>query len=100
MSTYNYIYMCLFIGIFLYFQWVEKMMPAALLLVNKFASWAFILWGVYVAGKIIVDCLMLSSKGQMAAEHVRNGILLSLMHFLPVLLMSVFMLKEGFLGKN
>jgi len=99
MSTYNYIYMCLFIGIFLCFQWMEKMMPPVLWQVNKFVSWAFIAWGVYAAGKIIVDCLMLSSKGQMSAEHVRSGILLALMHFLPVLLMSVFMLKEGFVGK-
>ena len=99
MYLYNYIYMCLYIGTFLYFQWVDKVMPAALWQVNKFVSWGFLAWGVYSAGKIIVNCIMLNSKGQMAAEYVRSGILLAVLNFLPVLLMSLFMLKEGFAGK-
>lgn len=96
MYVYNYLYMCLYIGIFLYFQWVGRAMPDFLPQFNMIVSWGFLLWGTFTAGRIILDCLMLSSKGQMSAVHVRNGILLALMHFLPTVLMSVFMLKEGF----
>lgn len=99
MYVYNYIYMCLYIGIFLYFQWSERAMPGVLSQVNMIVSWAFILWGAFTVGRIIVDCLMLNSKGQMTAVNMRNGIVMSLMHFVPTLLMSVFMLKEGFAGK-
>ncbi len=99
MYVYNYIYMCLYIGIFLYFQWIGAAMPDILPQLNMWVSYAFLLWGTYSAGRIIVDCIMLNSKGQMTAAHMRDGILLSLLHFLPTFLMSVFMLKEGFLGK-
>ncbi len=99
MFVYNYIYMCLYIGIFLYFQWMGAAMPDILPQLNMWVSYGFLLWGTYTAGRIIVDCILLNYKGQMTAVHTRNGIVLALMHFLPTFLMSVFMLKEGFLGK-
>lgn len=92
----NYFYMCLYIGIFLYFNWTDRAMPGFLPQLNMIVCWGFLLWGTFIAGRVIVDCLALGSKGQMSAENVRNGIILSLMHFLPTLLMSVFMLREGF----
>lgn len=96
MYVFTYLYMCLYIGIFLYFQWAGAPMPDMLPQINKWVCWAFLLWGTFEAGRIIVDCVMLNAKGQMSVVSMRNGILLSLMHFLPSFLMSVFMLKEGF----
>lgn len=96
---FNYYYMCLYIGIFLYFNWIERPLPAFLPQANMIVSWGFLLWGIFIAGRIILDCIMLNSKGQMTAEHMRNGIIMSLMHFMPTLLMSVFLLREGFAGK-
>lgn len=98
MYFYNFIFMCLYIGVYLYYQLTETALPAFLHQANIWISWGFLLWGGYMAAKIIVDCLMLNAKGQMTPEHVRSGILLALLHFLPTLLMSVFMLKEGFAG--
>ena len=59
----------------------------------------FLLWAGYQSGKIIVDCIRSSFTGEMSAPNVRNGILMALLNFLPTLLMSVFMLKEGFVGQ-
>ena len=96
MHFYLYAFMCLYIGIFLYFNWVETPMPDHLPLVNTWVCFAFLLWGAYTAGKIVVDCISLKSKGQMSTVHMRNGILLAILHVLPTILMSVFMLNEGF----
>lgn len=74
-------------------------MPQPLPYVNTWVSWGFLLWGGFLAGRVIVDCILLTSKGQMSAGNARNGVLLAVLHFLPVLGMSVFMLKEGFAGK-
>lgn len=92
----NYIFMCLYIGIYLFFHLSNTPFPDFLRQVNTYTCWAFLLWGGFMAGRVIVDCLMLSAQNQMTAENVRNGILLAILHFLPTLLMSVFMLKEGF----
>jgi hypothetical protein len=99
MYFYNYIFMCLYIATYLYYQVTEVPLPGFMQHLNVWVSWGFLLWGGYQAGRIIVDCLMLSAKNQMTPEHVRNGILLAVLHFLPTFLMSVFMLKEGFAGK-
>ncbi len=74
-------------------------MPTFLPMLNKGISAFFLLWGLYGAGRIIIDCLRLHAKGDMTGEHMRNGILMSVLYFLPTLLMTVFMLKEGFVGK-
>ena len=99
MYFYNYIFMCLYIGIFLYFQWNDAPLPDFLHHLNVWVSYGFILWGGYTAGRIMVDCVVLNSKDQMTAANMRNGILLSILHFLPTFLMSLFMLNEGFAGK-
>ena len=95
----QYAFMCFYIGTYLYFQLDNTPMPAILSNVNTWISWGFLLWGVFLAGRVIVDCVILSSKDQMSAENVRNGILLAVLHFLPTLGMSLFMLKEGFASK-
>lgn len=95
----NYIFMCVYIGIYLYFQVNDAVMPEALRQVNVWVSWGFILVALYFSGRVIVDCLMLSTKGEMSPENVRSGILLAVLQFLPTILMSVFMLKEGFAGR-
>ena len=96
MTFYNYIYMVLYIGAWLYFQWTEAPMPETLPQTNLAVSAGFILWAAYSAGYIIVDCLRLRRRNEMSAEHMRQGILLALAHNLPVFLMSGFMLREGF----
>ena len=96
---YFFYYMCLYIGTYLYYQWAEQAMPAFLPLLNKGISAFFLLWGAYGAGRIIIDCLKSYAKGEMIGEHMRNGILMSVLYFLPTLLLTVFMLREGFIGK-
>ncbi len=99
MYFYNYIFMCLYIGTYLYFQWMDAAMPDYLRQLNIWVSWGFLLWGGYLAVRVIVDCVSLNAQNQMTADNMRNGILLSLLHFLPTFLMSVFMLREGFVGR-
>lgn len=96
---YFFYYMCLYIGTYVYYQWVEQPMPTFLPMLNKGISAFFLLWGLYSAGRIVIDCLRLHAKEEMTGEHMRNGILMSVLYFLPTLLMTVFMLKEGFVGK-
>lgn len=95
----QFFFMCLYIGIYLYFQWTNTPMPGFWSGVNVWVSWGFLLWGGFGAGRVIVDCAQLSMKGQMSAGNAWNGVLLAVLHFLPVFLMSFFMLKEGFVGK-
>lgn len=95
----QYAFMCFYIGTYLYFQFDNAPMPAILSNINTWISWAFLCWGIFLAGRVIVDCILLSSKNQMSAANAWNGILLAVLHFLPVLGMSLFMLKEGFVGK-
>lgn len=92
----NYIFMCLIIGLYLFFQFSDSPFPDTLRQINTYVCWGFLLWGGFSSGRVIVDCISLSSQGQMSAENVRNGILMSILHFIPTLLMSVFLLKEGF----
>lgn len=99
MYFFTYIFMCVYIGIYLYFQWIDAAMPDFLRQVNIWVNWGFLLLGGYLAGKVILDCVLLHSKAEMTTENMRNGILLSLLHFLPTLLISVFMLREGFAGR-
>lgn len=96
MNMLNYIFMCLFIGAHLWFQFTEAPVPGFLRTANLVVFWAFLLIGGYFAGKVIVDCIMSSFKGQMTPVNVRNGILLATINYLPMVLMSVFMLREGF----
>lgn len=99
MYFFNYIFMCLYIGVYLYFQLTDTPLPAILSDANVWVSWGFLLWSGYLSGKIIVDCLMLNAKNQMTQANMWNGLLLAVLNFLPTLLISVFMLKEGFAGQ-
>ena len=94
-----YLYMCLFIGVYLYHYWTDTPFPEYLRSLNTWACWALLLWGAFLVIRVIVDCLRLSAANQMSAENVRDGILLALMHFLPTLLIAVFMLREGFVER-
>ncbi len=93
----NYAYMCLVIGTYLYFQLTDTPIPDLFRQANTYACWAFLIWGGFLAGRIIVDCISMSAQGEMTAANVRNGIMLAILHFLPSLLMSIFLLKEGFM---
>ncbi len=96
MHILNYLFMCLFIGIYLIYHLSGTPFPAAMKTVNIVISCAFLLWGGYYAGRVILDCIMSSFNGQMSAEHIRSGITLAIVNYAPTVLMSVFMLKEGF----
>lgn len=96
MYFYNYVYMVFYIGAWLCFQWMEAPMPDVLPQINLVVSAGFLLWAGYSAARIIVDCMLSYSRNQMTPEHMRKGILLALLHNLPVFLMSGFMLGEGF----
>lgn len=100
MYFYAFIYMCCYITLYLYFQFTQTPMPGFLPYLNKGIGWGFILLGAYISGKIIVDCLASSAKGQMTQANMAGGILLALLHFLPTLLIALFMLKEGFRTAN
>lgn len=96
MNFLNYIFLCLFIGIHLFFHLTNTPPPGFLRTVNLIVSCGFLLWGGYYAGKVIIDCIQLGAKGQMQPVHIRNGILLAILNYLPVVMMSVFLLKEGY----
>lgn len=95
----NYGFMCLFIGLYLYFQLSNTPMPPYLNSARVWVSWGFLLWGGFEAGRVIVESLLLNAKGQMSSGNMYNGFLLAVLNFLPILLMSVFMLREGFAQK-
>jgi len=97
MSLINFAYMCLCIGTYLYYYTTGAPFPESLRSLNTWICWGFLAWGGFHAGRVIVDCVMLSAQNQMQPEHVRNGILLALTSYLPTVLMSVFMLREGFM---
>ena len=99
MYLFQYAFMCLYIGAFLYFQLTGTPLPEFMHTLNVWVSWGFLLWGGYLSGRVVVDCLLLGAKNQMTPANVRNGILLALLKLVPTLLMSVFMLKEGFAGR-
>ncbi|MFM9950720.1 MAG: hypothetical protein ACKV1O_22475 [Saprospiraceae bacterium] len=96
MNFLNYIFLCLSIGVYLFFHLTNTPTPGFLRTVNLIVCWAFLLWGGYIAGKVIIDCIQLGAKGQMQPVHIREGILLATINYLPVVMMSVFMLKEGY----
>lgn len=91
--------MCLYIGIYLYFQWTNTPLPALFNTTNLWVFGGFLLWGGFISARIIVDCALLSSKGQMTAANAWNGVLLAVINFLPTLGMSMFMIKQGFVGR-
>ncbi len=95
----QYAFMCLFIGTSLFFQLNDTPTPGVFFQLNTWVSWAFLLWSGYGASRVILDCLRLSAQKQMSTGNAWRGVLLAVLHFLPALGMSLFMLKEGFLGK-
>ncbi len=99
MSYLNFLYMCLLIGVYLYFHVTGSPFPEFLRSANRWISWGFLLWGGFIAGRVIVDCISLGAQEQMSAANIRSGILLALLDYLPTLLMSVFMLREGFMER-
>ncbi|MEQ1745416.1 MAG: hypothetical protein ABMA02_08325 [Saprospiraceae bacterium] len=97
MFIFNFIYMCLLIGTYLYFYCSGTPFPEALRTANTWICWGFLLWGGFVGGRVIVDCILSGLQGQMQLVNVRNGILLAVLDFLPTLLMSLFLMREGFM---
>lgn len=96
MHFYNYIFMCLYIGVYIGYQLMNAPFPGFLRTLNIWVCWGFLLWGAYWAGKVILDCILLSMKNQMSSANAISGVMLAVLNFLPGLLISVFMLKEGF----
>lgn len=91
--------MCLYIGIYLYFQLTNTPLPAFFSMTNTWVFSGFLLWGGFISGRIMIDCALLSMKNQMTAANAWNGVLLAVLNFLPTLGMSMFMIREGFVGK-
>lgn len=99
MSHINFVYLCLMIGTYLYYHTTGTPFPEHLRSLNTWVCWGFLAWGGFYAGRVIVDCILSGIQGQMQPEHIRNGILLALVSYLPTVLMSVFMLREGFMER-
>lgn len=95
----NYAFLCLFVGVYVFFQMTETPVPAFWNTARVWISWGFLLWAGYSSGRIIVDCIVSNMKGEMSTGNALNGLLLAVLNMLPVFLMSIFMLKEGFAGK-
>ena len=92
--------MCLFIGAYLYFQMTATPPPPYFFTAATWIFGAFLLWGLFISGRIIVDCVQLNVQGQMTSENTRSGILLAVLNFLPTLGMSVFMMKHWFVSNG
>lgn len=99
MYFYQYIFMCLYVFGFLYFQVNALPIPEWMRQANTWVSFAFLLIGIFFSGRVIVDCIITNAKGQMTSVNMMRGILLATLNFLPTLLMSIFMLREGFVQK-
>lgn len=95
----NYAYLCVYIGFNLYYNLSGSAMPDNLRTINMVVCWAFLAVGIFFSGRIIVDCALLSMKGEMTSVNAWRGVLLALLQFLPSLLMSLFMLRDGFTAK-
>lgn len=95
----HYAFMCLYIGIYVYFQCAEAPLPDYLPRVNTWINWGFLLLAGYQMFRIIIDSLQLHAKDQMSTANMWNGILLALLYALPTVLMAVFMLRQGFAGQ-
>ena len=91
--------MCLYVGIYLFYFITGSAMPVFLPKVNFWVNWGLLIWTGYASGRVIVDCLLLNARNEMSKTNMLNGLLLAALQFLPVLLISVFMLKEGFVEK-
>ncbi len=92
----QYILMCLYIAMYLYFQLTHTPMPEQLPIINTGIAFAFLAWGGFWSVRVTVDCIRLRAKNQMTVENMRKGLLLAMLNFLPNLGMSGFMLLEGF----
>lgn len=89
----QYAFLCLFVGSYLYFHFSGAPAPPFFETARLVVAWGFLLWGGYYAGRVIVDCILSYSKGEMTALNARNGFLLALLNYLPVFLMSFFLLR-------
>ncbi|MBL7804145.1 MAG: hypothetical protein JNL02_10450 [Saprospiraceae bacterium] len=96
MYSIHYALMCLLIGVYLYFHLSGVALPPYFDTARLLVAWGFLLWAVYGAGRIMVDCILLYNKGEMTSMSARNGFLLALMHHLPFVLMSLFLLQKGY----
>ncbi len=93
-----YIYMVLYIGVYVCYQHAGSCLPESFRSIHTAVCWGFLIWSGITAGKIIADCLLLFMKNQMTAGNTWSGIALAVWHILPVVLMAMFMLREGFKG--
>lgn len=99
MYFFQFIFMCIYIAIYLYFELTGTPFPPVLRTINMGVCWLFLLWAGYIAGKVIIDCIVSNARNQMSTVNMYRGILLVTLQFIPTLLMSLFLLKEGFVSK-
>ena len=99
MYFFNYFFMCLYIGVYLFYQLTDSSMPDFFPKINVAVNWGFLLWSGFMSGRIIVDCLLSRAKNEMTPANMANGILLAVLQFLPTLLIATFMLREGFANR-
>jgi hypothetical protein len=95
----NYAFLCLFVGVYVYFQMTGAPVPAFWNTARVWASWVFLLWAGFEAGRVILDSILTNLKGEMSTANMLNGMLMVVLNILPILLMSFFLLKEGYAGK-
>lgn len=96
MNYINYAFMCIYIGIYLAYKLTDTPFPDFFRTINICVSSVFLIYAAYLAGKVIIDCIQLNLKNLMTQSNMISGILLAVTNVLPAILMSVFMLKEGF----
>lgn len=99
MNFISYAFLCIFIGLYLYFQFNNQPLPAYFDQARVWVAWGLLLWAGFSAGRVIVSCISLGAKGEMTAEHIRSGMLLGVLHGLPAMLMAIFLLRSGFVTK-
>lgn len=96
MSFYQFIYLCLVILVNLYFEWNNAAWPTQWRTANFWINVGFLAIGGYFAARVIIDCIVSGSKGQMLPVNVRQGILMALLYYVPTIVMSLFLLKEAY----
>lgn len=96
MFWYQFAFLSLMVLGYQGFRLVDASFPPLLLTLNFWVAVAFLGWGGYHALRVIIDCIALGARGEMQAVHMRNGIVLALMVYLPKVLMSWFLIREGF----
>lgn len=96
MSFYQFIYLCLVILVNLYFELTGTAWPVQFRTANFWINVGFLALGGYFAARVILDCIVSGSRGQMLPINVRQGILMAGLYYLPTIVMSIFLIKEAY----